>query len=447
MADSSLLPLLFLLTASVLRKLTLHPTAGNVWLLGACLGLCMWAKVSATIALSVSLCMGVVVLALCSERRSFLIYGRCIAIGCCIGLAIYLISSFAILNGLWGRDAFLFPWRAAYAAVFNRGELGGVAALISAGYSLSKIIVWFSPYLLLIWSWTVCTAFIEHAKDKKPENKFFLWINSAATFYFLVHILIGGTNYGFPRYHVALLPVVSVMAGKFLAESIPNLWQKESLLPGVIAVIASIGLFTLIPDPLLFLNIHLKQLLLIHSGYSEILRRAIFVFIPLYCLPLAAAFVLIRIRNLSRGGGTLKTTLAIGLFITVLFLNSHQSVASYRTGVQYGAAGKEKVVERVTAHLLKEENLLITPEFVYEFRDFKVPSVSFDALRIKRHFFSYVDGFAPRAIIAGLTVNPIDQLQWMLDPVTRERLKDMYSFHQIGTYYVWLLNHQAHEPG
>ena len=334
MADTSLLPLLFLWTAAVLRRLTLRPTAGNVWLLGACLGLCMWAKVSATIALSVSLCMGVVVLALCSERRSFWIYGRFIAIACGIGFAIYLISSFAILNGLWGRDAFLFPWRAAYTAVFNRGESRGVAALFSAGYSLLKIIVWFSPYLLLIWSWTICTAFIEHAKDKTLENKFCLWINSAATFYFLVHIFIGGTNYGFPRYHVVLLPVVSIMTGKFLAESLPNVWQKENLLPGVIALMASIGLLALIPDPLLYLNIHLKQLLLMDSGYSEILWRTIFVLIPLYGLPFAAACALLRIRILRGSGGTLKTILATSLFITVLFLNSHQSVASYRTGVQ-----------------------------------------------------------------------------------------------------------------
>ena len=438
MADISMLPLLFLLTAWALRYSCLRPTAGRTWLLGACLGVCMWAKVSATIAWMSALAVGFGAVWLLSGRRTIGLHGVNLIAGCILGLSLYLATSFLVLNGLWGTDAFLFPLRAAYAAVMDRGEPGGAAAALTILYSLVRIAVWFSPYWLLIFGLALWAAFREYACRRTSESLFSIWIGAAAAFFCLVHFLIGGANYGFPRYHSAIFPVMCMLAGRFLSAAMPA-WRMRAQMVFGLSIVGTAALAAIVvPDPLFFLNIQLKGMLLQNEGLLQLADPALRVFLPLYGLPLFVAVSIHRAQHRTKPEAQWALLCAFGLLATTLSLDLQHVFASYRTTVQYGAVGKEELVRTVREHLSPGDRILATPEFIWELRELGVPRVDFEELRSKQRFMRFVKQYSPAAIIGGWTVSSLEHLRWMLSEETGNILSETYRPHRVGTYFYWL---------
>lgn len=446
MADTSLLPLVFLLTAAAVRHLTLQPTFARTWILGGCMGMCMWSKITSTIALMGALGTGFAVLWLLGERKGMGRLGVGLVAAILIGLATYLASSFFILGGWWGTESFYFPLKAAHAAVMDRGESGGASAAVSILYSMARIVVWFSPYVLLVFMAAIGSCAKAPFRGASDENRFFLWIAIAAAAYFLAHMVIGGTNWGFPRYHVAVFPILCVLAGRFLADSVSG-WDSRDRVRVAGAVgttVILVGVLT--RDPLLLLNIQLKQMILEQAGHGEMLSQALAVFLPLYGIPLLTAFFALRPWKPGAKGKALGGFLTIGVFTTILLLDVQQLTAPYRTTVQYGAAGKEQLLRCVRANLSDGDHVLSTPEFIYELRDFNVPAVDWNELRSPERLHRFVLRYAPAAVIGGLTVSTLDQLAWMFGPETKIHL-GAYRFHRIGTYCVWLRERAEIAPG
>jgi hypothetical protein len=438
MADTSMLPLLFLWTAAALRSLVLRPTAGRAGCLGACLAMCMWAKLSATIAWMTALGAGFGVAWLVGERREMLHHGIGLAAGCFLGIGIYLVTSFVILNGLWGSEAFLFPWRAAYAAVMDRGELDGAAGALSMLYSLFKIVVWLSPYLLLIFCLAFRDALKEYARSSSSGNRFLIWIGTAAAAYGLAHILIGGANYGFPRYHAPIFPIMCMLSGSFISASMPVGGRRGRLALGIATAASVILSAMLAPDPLLFLNIRLKEMLLRPEGFLYLIGQALAAFLPMYGLSLLAALGVLRTQAPARPKTVWAVVCILGLLATVVSQDLQHAMAPYRTTVQYGASGKEELVKAVRAHLSPGDRVLAAPEFIYELRDLNVPRVGWKDLRSFERFHRFVRQYEPAAIIGGLTVSSLGHLKWMLSEETCRFLSERYRAHRVGTYYLWL---------
>ena len=177
MADTSLLPLFFLLTAGALRKLFLRPSFFRALVLGVWFGLCFWAKITSTIALMASFSIGFIFLYwfdLCHRAWSI---GKYLAIGFGIGVAIYLLTSFIVLSSLWGTAAFFYPLKAAYTALADRqGHNSASSIVLSFIYSMARIFIWFSPYLLLIMVVAVWSSFKVHIRKKTDESRFILLV-------------------------------------------------------------------------------------------------------------------------------------------------------------------------------------------------------------------------------------------------------------------------------
>jgi hypothetical protein len=438
MADTSMLPLLFLLTAIALRNLNARPTFGRMWVAGLYLGLCLWAKITSTIAWMAALGAATGVLWLLGERKSMMRLGYCLAAGISIGLATYLASSYQILNGLWGGEAFFWPLKAAYTAFMDRGGPDGQATVWSILYSMARIVVWFSPYFLLFFWGAVGASIKEFVSSRSDENRFHLWIGIAAVAYFLVHVVIGGTNWGFPRYHSAVSPIVCVLCGRFISGSMPARGMRGQFVFGSAIAVTAIITAIFVPDPIFFLNIRAKQMLLNHEGFLQLMGQALVVFLPLYGLSLLVALFVFRAQNQTTDKKAWGLFLTVGLLATTFSMDLQHAVASYRTTVQYGAAGKEELVKSVRAHLLPGDRVLAAPEFIYELRDLNVPRVSWEELRSRERFHGFVKQYSPMAIIGGLTVSSLDQLGWMLSKETGSFLSKTYRPHRVGTYYYWL---------
>ncbi len=121
MADTSVLPLLFLLSAAALRDFNARPTCGRMALLGLWVMICLWAKITSTVAWIAAVGLGLGLIGCFDEPRRLLRQTLGLAVGGLIGLAGYLATSFVVLSGMGGMEAFLFPLKSAVAAVTDRG--------------------------------------------------------------------------------------------------------------------------------------------------------------------------------------------------------------------------------------------------------------------------------------------------------------------------------------
>jgi 4-amino-4-deoxy-L-arabinose transferase-like glycosyltransferase len=439
MADTSLLPLFFLLTAGALRKLFLRPSFFRALVLGVWFGLCFWAKITSTIALMASFAIGFIFLYWFDLRHRAWSIGKYLAISFGFGVAIYLLTSFIVLSSLWGTAAFFYPLKAAYAALAYRQAHNSASSIVlSFIYSMARIFIWFSPYLLLILVVAVWSSFKVHIRKKTDESRFILLVGIATTVYFLAHMVIGGTNWGFPRYQVAVLPMMCLLAGNYLSESTGISGERYGfwIVCAVVGMIIVNGLWFC--DPILFFNMRLKQMLLENMGWQHIVVKALKVFLPLYIIPIAASVWLILRTDPHSRNLALALCLVISFFTTSITLNAHQYTADYRTSVQYGAVGKEEVIRLVRTRLTDGDCVLATPEFIAEFRNYHVPEVNWEELRTQDRFSRFVKLHAPVAIIGGMTVSTLDQLTWLLGTENQTSLSRNYRFHQVGTYYLWL---------
>jgi hypothetical protein len=196
-------------------------------------------------------------------------------------------------------------------------------------------------------------------------------------------------------------------------------------------------------DPLLFLNLRVKELLLSGNELGEIAKKTIMTFLPFYVLPVILFclwFFVSRIRSRSNIFAILLIFCSLS---TLVSLDIQQIFASYRTSNQYGASGKVQVLQKVRDHVSNGDYVLATPEFIYELHDKRVPDVGWNIWKSKDIFYRFIGLNTPQAIIVGLTVNTHGQLKWLLNKDSEQILENNYKLSRIGTYYLWLRNHDV----
>jgi len=194
----------------------------------------------------------------------------------------------------------------------------------------------------------------------------------------------------------------------------------------------------LLKDPLLFLNLRFKELLLHGDGIDHVVKNAIMTFLPFYGLPIALVCLWLSIFRMRSRNRIYAILLIVCTLSTLLALDLQQIFASYRTSNQYGAVGKVEVLQKVRNHVRDGDYVFATPEFNYDLRDKKVSGIGWQIWKSKDIFYRLIESNTPQAIVAGLTVNTISQLKWLLSKDTQHFLSSDYDFITIGTYYLWL---------
>jgi 4-amino-4-deoxy-L-arabinose transferase-like glycosyltransferase len=443
-ADTSLLPLTFLLIANSMKNNISTPGPKNTTILSFVIALSLWAKVTSTLAFLVAILISYSYLYFFRSKReqnpptplNFAALG--------LGLVLFVLTWTLVSTLSWGNEAYFSVLKAPWNAIHGRvAETSFLSRIFVTGYETIRLFVWFSPYLILMWltnSWRILGT-----KSQIGGNHESVKILLACTiiFYFFGNLIIGGTNWGYPRYHDAILPFICVVAGNYVAISL-NEFNKNLLVKLLMIVSLSVIITTyVLEDPLLFLNLRVKELLLSGNELGEIAKKTIMTFLPFYVLPVILFclwFFVSRIRSRSNIFAILLIFCSLS---TLVSLDIQQIFASYRTSNQYGASGKVQVLQKVRDHVSNGDYVLATPEFIYELHDKRVPDVGWNIWKSKDIFYRFIGLNTPQAIIVGLTVNTHGQLKWLLNKDSEQILENNYKLSRIGTYYLWLRNHDV----
>jgi hypothetical protein len=274
-----------------------------------------------------------------------------------------------------------------------------------------------------------------HPDLKKNNIKFlFAWLTF---FYFVGHLAVGGTNWGFPRYHVAILPLLCMFIGYYVSKLMSGLDKKVLGITSITILLLIVFYVLSSNDPLLFLNLKLKEMLLYNYGKQDMVREAFITFIPLCGLPIICVLVLLRLLKTGIRGKAFAICLFVGSLSTVIYLDIQQILAPYRTTNQYGAVGKKEVVQKVRGYIKNGDCVYSTPEVIHALRDKGVPHVGWKEWENKEVFHNFLQSKNPKVIIAGLTLNTLGQLKWLLGEDMKKILGKNYRFSIIGTYFLW----------
>ena len=382
-SDSSLLPLLFAFFSCVLSR-PLSGARGRTAALSLIFALSLWAKVSSSIALIAGCALYLLAFRGRIEKPFF----TTVALGVSGGILLFLLTWSAVSLSLWGYGAWAGVFAIPFQYFFQAAPSPGGGAVFKWGLELLRVVFWFSPFLLYLSSVTIIDIFRRGVFTGASRFLAFL-----CAFYFIGHIFIGGSNYGFPRYHAAVSPLLHVFAGIAFA-GIPGRrtaaqWRYliiPAFLFPVVAVIYA--------DPELLLNLRLKQL--VFSGdYQGVFTR---IFLPLFAytaLPFAAGALSDKLSSLKNLKTAAITAASAALLGTCAALSVKQGLAAYSTSYQYGAAGKSEVLKLVSDKLSPGGTVMATPEFLRALKSANVSGPGWNEWRSEKEIYGFISKREP----------------------------------------------------
>jgi 4-amino-4-deoxy-L-arabinose transferase-like glycosyltransferase len=439
MADTSILPLAFLMTANAIRNNTLHPGPKNTAIVSGFAALSLWAKVTSTIALIIPFLLGCALYFLRGIRNKAYKPWLFNIVGITFGVTFFLFTWVILSQLLWDGGApsavLGTPWSAIHSRLTQASHF---PHSLSQAYDVFRIGVWLSPYFVImcaLGSWHLAQ---HNLTSNDADRKFiylFLW---TTIFYFIGHLVLGGTNWSFPRYQAAILPFASVFAGCYISRIIATLKEREfyRFLLGVVIVLVCV--ISLGKDPLLFVNLGVKEMLLYDTSIYTVLREALITLLPYYGIPIIVWLGLRKLRHADSSSMRVSACLYLGALATIASMDIQHAFALYRTSNQYGAEEKIRVVQVVREHVKGGDYVVASGEFIYELRDEEISGSTWSVWQSKEELYHAITSNHPEAIIAGLTVNTYEQLKWLLGEDVQGYLGESYQGNRIGSYYVWL---------
>jgi len=425
MADTSLLPLAFIITFFCLaRACGKSEISKDIFLIGLAVLACFWLKITSTIVL-LSGIFFYMLLNLGNLNKTWVkkAFG-----GAVFGSILFLISWWSAAMFLWGRESALAPLKTVFLYFSSLSENHGFLNLMKGWTGLLRIIFWFSPFFLMLAGWQMY-EFIKF--PKRARHPFFPFLAWVVSFYFIVYLIIGGTNYGFPRYHAAIVPFLAIFLGVLIQDIMEKFGKKEKGIFFAVLFILTLIYAFLMDDFLLFLNLEWKEACLTGSYYA-IFGKGLFQFFLFILLPSLTVFFF------KKDSQKVFLILLMGTFATTLSMDIKQNLANYTTAYQYGARGKDKVLQMILRKIKDNDTVLTTPEFIYDLRIKKIPYISWEVWSSTHRVFDFIEKKKPRVIIMGLTTHTF--IQWKNfweNAELQSLLGKTYDLNRIGTYYIW----------
>lgn len=425
-SDSSLLPLCFICVFWIFSK-PVGEVRGRAILLACIVELSFWAKITSSIALIAGCSLSL----LFFRGRIEKAFSITTTLGVSGGAILFILTWSTISLSFWGSESWadVFLATAHYfpmAAQFHAGEL-----IFKWAIELARVVFWFSPFLIYL-SFSAIRDIFQSGKFARPSR----FLAFLCVFYFIGHIFIGGSDYGFPRYHAAISPLLYIFAGISLAGLLGRITASQHwilIIPAFLLPVLGVIYF----DPELLINLRFKQLILFGDYQGAFLR----VFAPLFAyaaLPFAAGAVYNRMFGLKSLKTAFIAAASAALLGSCVALSVKQSLAAYSTSYQYGAIGKTAVLELVSGKLSGGETVMATPEFLYALRQHSVSGPGWNTWQSEREMSRFISEREPAFIIAGWTTHTRAQLDYLLkDGVMRDLLGKKYVLLKIGTYFVW----------
>lgn len=347
---------------------------------------------------------------------------------------------------------FLASW-ATYARLNNLDVMGPIDYAIGAFVSkqvikestlfgilttIVRFILWFGVYSFILGAVTLIKRALNF-KDKKLLKP----IDLLAIYFILVgvgYIVIGGTPFGFPKYHYPIFPAIAIIS----AFMFKDLWNKVSVKDLVlyfcVTVLAFFCFYFFIEDPIHLFNFSTRQMIVNNFGTKSIILLLLHK-LTLYLFLGLVIFAMIRTyAKKYTATEHILVTLVILILAANLSLNFIQSRAPYLKRYCYGEEGTKDLIKYLQRGLLPGDAVLVTCDIVYYLREGgkEIPYFSDDSWYKLDKIKKIIEDPSVKFVVYSIGHNDITQFkEVILNPVFASELERNFVLRQIGTYKVW----------
>lgn len=339
-------------------------------------------------------------------------WGRRLGAGAAAGL-----MSAGTAMALWGAYCGLTgaPFSAPFqhlARSFFHLQPHGSDGVLRTFRTAAVLVVWASPFLLGLAAW---------GTRRLPR-----WFGVTLWVPFAGYVMVGGLTYGFPKYHLPLLPLLAVAAGVAVAEFAGGRWRGA-----VVAGAVSGLIWFALGDPLY--GLLWKAKLAAWEGRSLLPSLGVAAGWGVGAAALTATCWKIRPGSAGRAAG-----LAVGAVAWGLALTARQAAADYQTVYTYGGRGLREAAALVRAAEGTNGRALAPAELLYLIGDrrseYDAGMVWYDPARLARE----AGDPSIQAVVYGPSVNSLAQLRAIEQPAPQAVLSRSYVRRDIGDLAVWV---------
>lgn len=296
-----------------------------------------------------------------------------------------------------------------------------------------SVLIWASPSFIIL-SVVSLIAFFKQGSggnEPLPARQLALYGIAAG----VIYLFVGGVTHSFPKYHAAVMPVLSIFIGWFLSEKLR--FKKEEM-PVLFICASGLMLYNIfvVGDPLYGINYRLKEALILNSGLMArqvLFKEAARFLLIIAVLPMAYLFLSARS----------KRPFLLVLFLTMvssnLALSFVQAKAGYNTVYCYGAKGVRETAAFVRANTDAAEPIIAPAEIKWLANDNLLSYVLNKDLKGRDMFIRAMKEHKISCLVYGVTGNSLSQYRNIFNQGSvREFLENGFTSSQIGSYTVWL---------
>ena len=352
------------------------------------------------------------------------------------GIFLFLISGELFIFFFWGPEHFLTP----FAYLFGRAR--AASPLIHGSWEdplqdSARLLIWFGiPWLIL---------FIAALWKKVPESLSLYrdrlcFLKIVVLFGIPIYYGVGGTTWGFPKYHTSFIPIATFLLVVFVTEDWPSFTRKEITLFSLLSGLFILFSFLFIGDPLYQLCYVLKKSFVLGSTLSQELPRLFRIFtLPLFFLLIALLWVTLGVKK--KMG--LLSSWALGCLLTAFSTQTPvayiQARAPYPTASFYGEEGRKQVVEVLKKRIYPTDFILAPELIIYYETGNKIKFLGSFPWKNPSSFLEVLRQRSPKAVVYSIPTLSINSYRNVIQnqEVQRALRRNFFSL-VFGDYTLWL---------
>ncbi|MCA8960167.1 MAG: glycosyltransferase family 39 protein [Planctomycetes bacterium] len=422
--NTILVPILLALVFAV-ERLIERPTPRRAGLTVALMALALWGRVTTPVIL--------VPLFVCAsffakDRRARWSVPLSVLGG--VGLFFATWSLYCALTETPFSGPFLYTWAAFADRAAGGGSRAGIAVLVANGMHL---VLWVGGVLLALLFAAIGLRAVEFARRRELERGDLFALSGAAIV--LGYSVVGGTPFGFPKYHCPGFPLLAVAAVAHFSRWDPRLGALgPARWLGVIIASAAVQSW-IVGDLLYLVRVTLREARAWTTGDARSVLVALGWAIGWAFVARVVILALISVSR-RREWGTALLAIALGSGLGSVAM---QNRAEGSTGYSYGTVGTAEVAERIQTATGAADRVIAPAEVLYllprERRDFVPNELWADAERLAAELASPTTG----AFAVSIGTNTVAQLQTSATASSVQSvLSREYVQQNVGSFRLWL---------
>ncbi len=246
--------------------------------------------------------------------------------------------------------------------------------------------------------------------------------------------VIGGANFGFPKYQSPAIAMAYIAAGLLFLNDKSSEWISVKM--GSFVLMAAFGLHFFIIGDLLYTARYAMRELLVSS--SEMYGRELVPFMIKIVLAISFYVGILASMYRFRKGQHLFTGILFLMLGTNTALIYLQARAPYQTGYSYGAQGTREAAEYILKTVPRESKIIAPSEIIYYVKP-QPTSYQFDSFwSSPLQIMQQLNSPETACFVYGIASNTVDQVRLITSngPITNI-LRRNYSHTKIGSYEIW----------